>query len=139
MNKDAIIALFAEEFPHYDKLSIEDVGAQSATVRHKIGKTELRPGNTVAGPILMLVADVVAYVAILGELGEITLAVTTNLNINFLRKPSADRDLIAKCQLIKIGRTIVVGEVNLFSEGQTAPVAHCVASYALPPAHRSAK
>jgi acyl-coenzyme A thioesterase PaaI-like protein len=62
----------------------------------------------------------------------VPLTVTTNLNINFLRKPSADRDLIAKCELIKVGRTLIVGEVNLFSDGETEPAAHCVATYAVP-------
>jgi acyl-coenzyme A thioesterase PaaI-like protein len=80
----------------------------------------------------MQMADVVIYIAILGKLGMVPLTVTTNLNINFLRKPSADRDLIAKCELIKVGRTLIVGEVNLFSDGGTEPVAHCVATYAVP-------
>ncbi len=133
MDKQAITQFLATEFPHYTKMRIDDVGVDgTATIRHKIGRQELRPGGTVAGPVLMQMADVVIYVAILGKLGMIPLAVTTSLNMNFLRKPSADRDLIAECELIKVGRTLVVGEVNLFSEGDTQAVAHCVATYALP-------
>lgn len=139
VNKAAIIQFFAEEFPHHDKIIIDEVGHQSARLRHTIGPKELRPGNSVAGPILMLLADVSAYVAILSTLGQITLAVTTSLNINFLRKPSADHDLIAECQLIKTGKILVVAEIKLYSEGQAEPVAHCVATYALPPTEQSKK
>lgn len=133
MNKAEIVEFFNQEFPHYDKISIDQVGKLTATIRHRIGKQELRPGGTVAGPVSMLLADVVIYVAILGELGLVPLTVTTSLNINFLRKPSAERDLIAHCKLIKVGRTLVVGEVDLYSEGKPDLVAHVVGTYAVPP------
>lgn len=134
MDKAEIIAFFEKEFPHYaDKISIDEVGHLSASLRHRIGKEELRPGSTVAGPVSMLLADVVMYVAILGELGMVPLAVTTSLNINFLRKPSADADLVARCQLLKVGKTLVVGEVDLYSEGNPDRVAHVVGTYAIPP------
>ena len=136
MNKAAIIEFFKEEFPHYQKISIDDVSERSATIRHRIGKQELRPGGTVAGPVSMLLADVVIYVAILGELGRVPLTVTTSLNINFLRKPSADRDLIAHCDLIKVGKTLVVGEVKLYSDGKPDLVAHVVGTYAVPPLNK---
>jgi len=136
MDKAAIVEFFSQEFPHYcDKISIDQVDDRTATVRHRIGREELRPGGTVAGPVSMLLADVVIYVAILGELGRIPLTVTTSLNINFLRKPSADSDLIAHCKLLKVGRTLVVGEVDLYSEGNPDLVAHVVGTYSVPPAN----
>ena len=61
------------------------------------------------------------------------LAVTTSLNFNFLRKPSATRDVIGVCRMIKVGRTLAVGEVTLYSEGSDDPVAHAVGTYAIPP------
>jgi uncharacterized protein (TIGR00369 family) len=136
MNKAAIIEFFKEEFPHYEKISIDDVSERSATIRHRIGKQEFRPGGTVAGPVSMLLADVVIYIAILGELGRVPLTVTTSLNINFLRKPSADRDLIAHCDLIKVGKALVVGEVKLYSDGKPDLVAHVVGTYSVPPLNK---
>ena len=62
------------------------------------------------------------------------LAVTTGLNINFLRKPSAENDIIGVCRLLKVGRSLVIGEVNLYSEGDDQPVAHAVGTYSIPPA-----
>lgn len=121
----------AAAFPQ-SKCVVVQVANASATVSHSVGADELRPGGTVAGPVLMAVADVALYVAILGEIGIVPLAVTTSLNINFLRKPSADRSIIGVCKLIKLGKTLAVGEVSLYSEGITEPVAHAVGTYAIP-------
>jgi acyl-coenzyme A thioesterase PaaI-like protein len=85
----------------------------------------------------MAVADVALYVAILGEIGLVVLAVTTNLSINFLRKPSPDKAIIGRCSLIKVGKNLIVGEVNLYSDGETEPVAHVVGTYSLPPQRSS--
>nr|WP_280636399.1 PaaI family thioesterase [Endozoicomonas sp. G2_1] len=93
----------------------------------------MRPGGTVSGPTLMAMADAALYVAILAEIGLVALAVTTNLNINFLRKPAADKDIIAKCQLIKLGKTLAIGDVFLYSDGDDNPVAHAVGIYSIPP------
>lgn len=129
--KEEMTNFLSVEFPQ-TKCLVETVGDQSAVVRHPIGFNELRPGGTVAGPVLMTVADVALYVALLGEIGLLASAVTTNLSMNFLRKPVANKDIIAKCKLIKVGRTQAVGEVSLYSEGDSRPVAHAVGTYALP-------
>lgn len=129
--KQQISEFLATEFPQM-KCTVESVGNQSAVVTHEIGFNELRPGGTVSGPVMMGLADVALYVAILGEIGIVPLTVTTNLTVNFLRKPSADARLIANCNMIKIGRTLAVGEVSLYSEGSPEPVAHVVGTYAIP-------
>ena len=129
--KSEISAFIKQEFPQ-TKCTIEAVGGMSATVRHAIGVDELRPGGTVAGPVLMTVADVALYIAILGEIGIVPLTVTTNLSINFLRKPSADKAIIGVCKLIKLGKTLAVGEVSLYSEGSDELVAHVVGTYSIP-------
>jgi acyl-coenzyme A thioesterase PaaI-like protein len=129
--KEEIAAFLAAEFPQI-KGTIEAVGGGASTVRHQIGVDELRPGGTVSGPILVAIADLALYVAILGEIGIVPLIVTTNLNINFLRKPSADRAVVGVCKLMKLGKSLAVGEVALYSEGIEEPVAHVVATYAIP-------
>ncbi len=111
---------------------VEQVGERSATVRQPVGFDELRPGGTVAGPVMMAAADLTLYVAILAAIGIVPLAVTTNLTINFLRRPAADRDIIAVCRLLKVGRTLAVGEVSLYSEGDPDCVAHAVGTYSIP-------
>ncbi|SMF44512.1 PaaI family thioesterase [Pseudogulbenkiania subflava] len=130
--KEEVAAFMAAEFPQ-SKCVVEAVGDDGATVSHHIGPGELRPGGTVSGPVLMGVADVALYVAILGKIGIVPLAVTTSLTINFLRKPSADAHIIADCKLMKVGRTLAVGEVSLYSKGSSEPVAHVVGTYSIPP------
>ncbi len=80
---------------------------------------------------MFMLADFTVYVAIIAALGEIGLeAVTTNLNINFLAKPKP-RDLIANVRLIRLGRRLAVGEVEIVSDGLPDMVAHATATYAL--------
>jgi acyl-coenzyme A thioesterase PaaI-like protein len=130
--KEQIATFLQEAFPQ-SKCTIDDVGVMSATVRHTVGVAELRPGGTVSGPVLMFTADVALYVAILGQIGIVPLTVTTSLNINFLRKPAADRDIIGHCKLIKLGKLLAIGEVALYSEGSADMVAHATGTYAIPP------
>jgi acyl-coenzyme A thioesterase PaaI-like protein len=130
--KEEVVAFMAAEFPQ-NKCEIRDVGNRAATVIREIGPDDLRPGGTVSGPVLVAVADVALYAAILGEIGIVPLAVTTSLTINFLRKPSANQRLVGMCKLIKIGKSLAVGEVTVFSEGISEPVAHVVGTYSIPP------
>jgi acyl-coenzyme A thioesterase PaaI-like protein len=129
--KGDITAFLTADFPQ-NKCVVMDVSNASATVRRRIGESELRPGRTVSGPVLMEVADCALYVAILGEIGIVPLSVTTSLNINFLRKPAADKDIIGVCKLLKVGKSLAVGEVSLYSEGNDVPVAHAVGTYSIP-------
>ncbi|WP_372780400.1 PaaI family thioesterase [Litorivivens sp.] len=132
MALDDIREFMKESFPQA-KVEVLAVGDNSSTLRQQVDESHLRPGGTVSGPTLMGLADAALYVAILGEIGLVALAVTTNLNINFLRKPLADRALLAECRLIKLGKVLAVGEVTLYSEGQEEPVAHVTGTYSIPP------
>src|SRR5262249_19797755 len=130
--KEEIAAFLAAELPH-SRCVLREVGGGGATLSYAVGPDDLRPGGTVFGPVLMMVADVALYVAILGEIGIVPLAVTTSLSINFLRKPAATRGISAVCKLMKVGRSLAVGEVWLHSEGASEPVAHVVGTYSIPP------
>ena len=129
--KSEIEAFLARAFTRVE-CTIEAVGNRGATVRREIGAAELRLGGTVSGPTLMGMADLALYVAIFGEIGIVPMAVTTNLNINFLRRPSANAAVVAVCKLMKVGKSLAVGEVALYSEGDADPVAHVVGTYSIP-------
>jgi uncharacterized protein (TIGR00369 family) len=136
MSAEEVTAFLDREFPqlHYGGRSylVEAVGYRSARMRLTYAERHLRPGGTVSGPAMFALADLALYVAVLGAIGPVGLAVTTNLNINFLTKP-AQRDLIGECRLLKLGKRLAVGEVTLFSEGSMEPVAHATGTYAIPP------
>jgi uncharacterized protein (TIGR00369 family) len=128
--------LLAAEFPQAfhagSGLSIEAVWPGGCRIRQTFGEGMIRPGGTVSGPTLMALADFAMYVAILATIGPVPLAVTTNLNINFLRKP-AQRDLLAEVKLFKVGKRLAVGEVGLRSDGEEDLVAHVTSTYSIPP------
>ena len=92
----------------------------------------IRPGGTIAGPALMALADVTLYAVVLGMIGKVELAVTTSLNINFLRKPG-QKDILAEGRILKLGQRLAVGEVLLYTEGEAEPVAHVTGTYSIPP------
>lgn len=131
VTKETLAAFFDDEFPN-NSLQIESIGNKKARIRRAPSQADLRPGNTVSGPFMMSLVDTALYAAILGELGLVVLAVTTSLNFNFLRKPVANTDIIAECELLKVGRKLVIGEVTLYSDGDNRPIAHAVGTYALP-------
>ncbi len=135
MTADAIGTLLHEVFPQafYPGcgLTIERVDYGDIRVRRRFKEDHLRPGGTVSGPTMMELADFAMYVAVFSAVGPQPLAVTTNLNINFLRKP-ARADLIADARLMKIGKRLAVGEVTIFSDGSSDPVAHVTSTYSIP-------
>jgi acyl-coenzyme A thioesterase PaaI-like protein len=130
--KAEVVDFLAREFPQ-SQCVVEEVADRSATVSHVVGPAQLRPGGTVSGPLLMTVADVALYVAILGTIGLVPLTVTTSLTINFLRKPSPSNPIVGVCRLMKVGRILVVGEVALYSDRNEDMVAHAVGTYSIPP------
>jgi acyl-coenzyme A thioesterase PaaI-like protein len=91
----------------------------------------LRPGGTISGAAMFAVCDAALFVAILGEVGRVANAVTTSASINFLRRPEP-ADLIGKARLIKLGKRLAVGEVALYSEGESEMVAHATGTYSIP-------
>jgi uncharacterized protein (TIGR00369 family) len=136
LDKDAMARLLETEFPQrfYPDcgLFLERVDYGDICVRRAFHDDHVRPGGTISGPTMMELADFAMYVAVLSAVGPQPLAVTTNLNINFLRKP-APADLLADAKLLKVGKRLAVGEVVIRSAGSDLPVAHVTSTYSVPP------
>lgn len=131
--KAEIIEFLERDFPQsLEHCVVDDVFAQGSRLIYKVDQQQHRPGGTVSGPTMMTLADLALYVAILGEIGIVALAVTSNFNINFLRKPVGNKDLNGECRLIKVGQTLIVGEVWIYSVGLSEAVAHVIATYTVP-------
>jgi uncharacterized protein (TIGR00369 family) len=113
-------------------ISIERADGASCLLRQRYGEQMLRPGGTISGPTLMALADFAMYVVLLSAIGPVGLAVTTNLNINFLRKGAPGQDVLAAAKLLKLGKRLAVGEVNLLSGMSPDPIAHVTATYSIP-------
>ena len=120
LSRDELVARLRGEFPEINRVlaryDIEKVWHKGSRLRLHASEDLLRPGGTVSGPVIMALADFAMYVAVLSAIGWVPLAVTTNLTINFLKKPAA-RDLVAEVRLIKLGRRLAVGEIGIRSDG----------------------
>lgn len=134
MNATALTEFLKTAFPQVsDDFRIERVGLDAVVVRLQVAERHLRPGGTVSGPSMFALADVALYLAILSRLGAVALAVTTNSSIDFMRKPAAGKDLLGEARLLKLGRSLAVGDVMIRSEGQADPVARASLTYSIPP------
>lgn len=119
------------ESGHHSCLKVEEVSESQARVRLSVNDSHLRMGDTVSGPTLMRLVDSAVYIALLGALGPVYDAVTTNLNINFLRRPKP-ADLMIEIELLKLGQKLAFAGFKIFSVGDTRAVAHGTCTYALP-------
>ena len=133
MNIDDLRLFMKREFPQLDdSFEIVSIDDGVAIMHLHTNDQHLRPGGTVSGPSLFALADVAAYAAILGHIGPVALAVTTNLNINFLRKATPGT-VKAVARILKLGKRLAVLEISLTSDETNELIAHATATYSIPP------
>ncbi|MEO1551999.1 MAG: PaaI family thioesterase [Pseudomonadota bacterium] len=133
MTAPEVERFLAAEFPQIDgRFELREIGPGRALVRMPVGQGDLRPGGTVSGPSMFALADVAYYIVTLAMIGPEALTVTTNCNINFMRKPQPTA-LVAEARILKLGRSLSVGDVSLRNEDQTDLVAHAQMTYSIPP------
>ncbi len=140
MTVKEINAFIEQQFPQVNDggqcYFVESIEPGVVVMRLEPDQRHLRPGNTISGPTLFALADIAAYVVILAHIGPVALAVTTNLNINFLRKPTL-QPLHCRCKIMKLGKRLCVVEADIYPAGGGAngedSVAHATATYSIPP------
>lgn len=124
-----------EVFPQVvNRYRIVDLQQGYARVIQNITQENLRPGGTVSGPTIFSLVDIGMYILLLAHIGKEPLAVTTNCSIDFLKKPRMDEELFADCNLLKLGKTLVVGEVLVKSSEKEALLARSSITYYRPKA-----
>jgi uncharacterized protein (TIGR00369 family) len=129
LSREEIHDWLRTHFPRYEStMRLEEAGGGRARVRYLVTDQHLRPGGTVMGPILMLVADTAMYAALISLDRRTTAAFTSNLNISFLQRP-APRDLIGEAEVLRLGRSLSVGEVRMYSDGDDRIVAHATVTF----------
>jgi len=132
MSKPELELFMKKEFSQVSKnFKILDLDLGSISMKMNVLNEHLRPGDTISGPTMFLLADISFYLATLSLIGPKSLTVTTNCSINFLRKPNK-HDLTSKARILKIGKTLSVGDVLIYSLDKTKPVAHASLTYSIP-------
>ena len=133
MNVSEMNEFLTSAFPQINgRFEILEIESLRARVRLLTAESDLRPGGTVSGPSMFGLADVAFYIATLAMIGPKALTVTTNVSIDFMRKPEPT-SMLAEARILKLGRTLSVGDVTLYSEGKIEPVAHANVTYSIPP------
>lgn len=123
--------LLADQHPFSMLLGIDvlHIGHGTAHAVLPARDAHQRLGGIVAGPMLMGLADLAMYAAVVGATGQ-SHAVTASLTINFLRKSPAGA-IHAHARLLKVGR-LSAGEVTLTGDGSDEPLAHIVSTWSVP-------
>ena len=120
------------QWAHEAGITLDSIDEGHTAMRLPFKENSLRPGGSISGPHMMLLADACMFAVVLSVIGEVKLAVTTNLNINFLRKPSPN-DLIGNGRVLKIGKRLAVLEVTIIDSSTMKTVAHATGTYSIPP------
>jgi uncharacterized protein (TIGR00369 family) len=134
MDGAALTAFLKRDFGQVaEDFAVERADEAGVALRLRVSEKHLRPGGTVSGPAIFALADVAMYLAILARIGPVALTVTTSCAVDFMRKPAAGRDLLGEARVLKLGRSLAVGDVMIFSAGLAEPVARASLTYAIPP------
>ena len=132
-NKETLLEYVETIFPQIKgEFQIDHLDEALLIVRLLVQEHHLRPGGTVAGPSMFSLADISVYLSVLAAIGPEALTVTTNCSLDFMRKPVSETDLLAHCKLLKLGKSLAVGDVLIFSDGMYKPVARATMTYSIP-------
>ena len=140
MTADEVNGLLKSVYPQLNNdppaYSAIEVFPGGCTVRLNATEHHLRPGDTVSGPSLFTLADIGGYVCVLSHAGPDALSVTTNLNINFMRKAGAGF-IDGHCRILKLGRSLMVFDIDIVAGPEKLTVAHATGTYSIPPKRSS--
>ena len=132
-NRETLLEYVETVFPQIKgEFQIDYLDESFLIVRLLVQEHHLRPGGTVSGPSMFSLADISVYLSILAAIGPEALTVTTNCSLDFMRKPVSEMDLLAHCKLLKLGKSLAVGDVMIFSDGMDQPVARATMTYSIP-------
>ena len=132
-NKETLLDYVETIFPQITgEFHIDHLDEALLIVRLLVQEHHLRPGGTVSGPSMFSLADISVYLSVLAAIGPEALTVTTNCSLDFMRKPVSETDLLAHCKLLKLGKSLAVGDVLIFSDGTDKPVARATLTYSIP-------
>ena len=132
--KETLLEYVETIFPQITgEFQIDHLDETLLIVRLLVQEHHLRPGGTVSGPSMFSLADISVYLSVLAAIGPEALTVTTNCSLDFMRKPVSKTDLLAHCKLLKLGKSLAVGDVLIFSDGMEKPVARATMTYSIPP------
>ena len=127
-------ALLRRAFPGVNQAATMDVTSVEPGRIHMVAPYReglLRPGGVISGPTLMSMADSAAYALVLSHIGDQLMAVTSQLNISFLRGAQPG-DIHADAELLRLGRRLAICDIRIWTEAPERLAAQANVTYALP-------
>lgn len=134
LDAEGVNALLRRAFPNGGPGLVNQVTEVAPGRLHMIApyrEGQLRPGGVISGPTLMALADAAAYALVLAHIGEQLMAVTSQLNMSFLRG-CAPGDIHAEAQMLRLGRRLAVMDIRVWTEGPERLAAQANVTYAIP-------
>ena len=134
LDADGVNALLRKAFPGPGQAQttiITEVGPGRLHMVAPYREGLLRPGGVISGPTLMSLADSAAYALVLAHIGEQLMAVTSQLNMSFLRG-CLPGDMHAEAQMLRLGRRLAVMDVRIWTEGPDRLAAQANVTYVIP-------
>lgn len=136
LTAEEVLAFTDEVFPQMaGRFAIDALGPGVLVGTMSVTEADLRPGETVSGPTMFTAADCAFYLLTLAMIGREALTVTTSCTINFMRKPPIGA-LRVEARVLKLGRSLCVGDALVFGAGMEAAAAQASLTYAIPPRAR---
>ncbi|MGI9357478.1 MAG: PaaI family thioesterase [Rhizobiaceae bacterium] len=124
--------VFPQSITDYPTMKVTSVEPGRVCLQLETDERHLRPGGTVSGPTLFSIADMGGYFCVLSHIGKEALAVTTNININFMRKANPGL-LKAEARIMKLGKRLMVFDVSITQGEANNMIAHATGTYVIPP------
>jgi uncharacterized protein (TIGR00369 family) len=134
LDADGVNALLRRAFPGANQAATILVTEVSPGRAHLVAPYReglLRPGGVISGPTLMSLADSAAYALVLAHIGDQLMAVTSQLNMTFLRGAQPG-DIHAEAELMRLGRRLAVCDIRLWTESPDRLAAQANVTYAIP-------
>lgn len=111
-------------------ISVERVGPEGAVLRLPFSERLCRDNGVVCGQALMSLADTAMVFAVSAAAGAYRPMTTVDQSTHFLR-PLATADALAEAKVLRLGRTLAFGRVDVVSVADGRPVASAQTAYAL--------
>jgi uncharacterized protein (TIGR00369 family) len=131
--KESLQAALAEYFAPWVQqlgLRVEQVGADSVTVRLPQNGELSRVGGMLCGQAMMAAADTVMVLALIRQFGEFRPCTTVQLNTSFL-KPLSNQDALIEARVLRAGKSLAFGEIDIRGADDGKSVCRASTTYAL--------
>jgi uncharacterized protein (TIGR00369 family) len=119
LDRESALAMFETQRRYFNAtldLHLEDVGKGEATMRMPFREAVMNGAGNVHGGAIMSLCDSVFWVALATIYGREQPTSTASLTCNFLRPARGPYDLIAHARVLKAGKRIVYGVIDVTGE-----------------------